>query len=145
MTDIDKLCAQQSEIDYDKSFTYNKYQDGKIYMMKCNKTRICYIGSTIEKLLKRRLGKHITDFKGYIGINNVKKRNYRSSFEVIFNNDYDIILLEKYPCNNKSELFHREALWIFKMGVTHQLSNLNMPSRLSVIDLQTIMTLSIEE
>lgn len=142
MTDIDELCAQQSEIDFDKSFVEvdERYKKGKIYMMKCNQTNICYIGSTIEDSLKRRVGKHVTDYKGYMGINE-KKRSYRASFEVIYNNDYDIILLEEYPCNNRKELFHREALWIFKMGVTHQLSNLTMPSRLSVIDLQTITNL----
>jgi hypothetical protein len=117
-----------------------KYQQGKIYMMKCNKTGLCYIGSTIEKLNKR-LGKHLTDYRGYMGINNVKRRNYRSSFDVIINENYDINLLENYPCNNRRELQHREALWIFKMGVTHRLSNVNMPSRLSVEDLNTIINL----
>ena len=75
MTDIDILCAEQSEEDYDKSFIDEKYQNGKIYIMKCNKTGLCYIGSTIEKLNKR-LGKHLTDFRGYMGINNVKKRKH---------------------------------------------------------------------
>jgi hypothetical protein len=39
------------------------------------------------------------------------KKNYYSSFEVMKNNDYVIILIENYPSNSKDQLFSRERYW----------------------------------
>lgn len=90
----------------------NKFEYSKIYAIICKTTNAIYIGSTYTNL-KVRLCKHNTDLKGYLGINK-KYRNYRSSFEVLFNNNYDIILIEDYPCNSKRELEERESLYIKK-------------------------------
>jgi hypothetical protein len=34
-----------------------------------------------------------------------------SSFEIIEEGDYTIILIELYPCDSKDELFSRERFW----------------------------------
>ena len=80
------------------------YQLGKIYKIECNVTGKVYIGSTCEPILARRLAGHITSYKSYLN----GKSNYRSSFDVLQNGNYDIVLIESYPCNSKDELHTRE-------------------------------------
>ena len=89
----------------------NKYSHGYIYGNKCNKTNELYIGSSCMPM-NIRLTKHKRDLKGYMCIN--KYSNYRSSFEVLFNEDYEMFNIEDYSCNSKKELETREALWIDK-------------------------------
>jgi hypothetical protein len=81
----------------------NKYQNGKIYKIVCNKTNLVYIGSTTEKYLCNRLKGHVYKFKE-------NKTNY-TSFKVLENNDYYIELIELYPCNSKDELLVRERYY----------------------------------
>lgn len=83
------------------------YPLGKIYKIISNSTNKIYIGSTTKKYLTSRLVEHIRDYKKYID-----GKHYISSFELIKNNDYQIILIEKYPCNNKNELNAREQYYI---------------------------------
>ena len=89
----------------------DKYAKSLIYGIRCNTTGELYIGSSTEEL-KTRLSKHITDLRGYMGYKNNKPRNYRSSFEVLFNDNYDMFEIETYPCKNKRELEIRESLHI---------------------------------
>jgi len=87
----------------------NKYQRGKIYRLVCNTTGLQYYGSTIEKSLCERLSKHKYKYKQYF----LEKTNYyTSSFEIIQNNNYEIILVELFPCNSKDELHQRERFYI---------------------------------
>jgi len=86
-----------------------RYQKGKIYRIVCNTTDKCYIGSTCENTLARRLSKHITCYRRWM---DQKDNCYISSYEIFDNNNYDIILLENYPCNNKDELHVRERWYI---------------------------------
>ena len=80
------------------------YQLGKIYKIECNVTGKVYIGSTCEPTLARRLAGHVGDYKRYLkGI-----YPYVSSFDVLQNGNYDIVLIESYPCNSKDELHARE-------------------------------------
>ena len=72
------------------------YQLGKIYKIECNVTGKVYIGSTCEPILARRLAGHITSYKRYLN----GKFHYISSFDVLQNEDYDIVLIESYPCNS---------------------------------------------
>ena len=90
----------------------NKYSNSVIYYIRCNTSSKIYVGSTIQSL-KVRISKHETDFKGYYGFNK-KPRAYRSSFDCMENDDYEIIKIEDYPCNNVKELEEREALHILK-------------------------------
>lgn len=121
-----------------------RYKNGKIYLMKCNKTNLGYVGSTIQPL-RIRLQKHETDYRGYFQINNNKPRNYRASADIICNNDYTMELLEEYSCNNKRELEQRESMWIFKMSATHVLTNKNMPYTIGENDMPEIYNLKIIE
>jgi hypothetical protein len=80
------------------------YQQGKIYKIECNVTGKVYIGSTCEPILARRLTGHRENYKCYLN----GKSHYISSFDVLQNGNYDIVLIESYPCNSKDELHSRE-------------------------------------
>ena len=79
----------------------NKYQQSKIYKIVGN--GLTYYGSTYEKTLARRLSKHRGQYKDYI----YGKAPYYTSFEILATENYEIILVENYPCNNKDELHAR--------------------------------------
>lgn len=82
---------------------------GKIYKIQCNQTKKMYIGSTCEYFLEKRLLGHKTIYQRY---KENKTKNYLTSFEILENNNYEIILMEKYPCTNKNELHQRERYYI---------------------------------
>lgn len=86
----------------------NKYNNGKIYKIVCNTTNLCYFGSTIEKHISNRLSKHRSSFKCYL---NGKGHNI-SSFKVLENDNYEIILVETICCENVYELRNRERFYI---------------------------------
>jgi len=88
------------------------YQLGKIYKIVDNTNNNCYIGSTCEPTLARRLAGHVNDHKRYL---DGKHKSFTSSFDILKNNDYDIVLIESYPCNSKDELFARERFWTNQM------------------------------
>jgi len=77
-----------------------KYQRGKVYAIICRKTGRRYVGSSCEPTLPRRLSQHVGDFKKW----EKGEKNYITSFDIIKDNDYYIVLLESYPCNSKDEL-----------------------------------------
>jgi hypothetical protein len=78
------------------------YQNGKIYEIICNINGERYIGSTI-KTLSKRLERH-----RYI-------KNDCKSKQIIERGDYDINLLQSYPCNNRDELRIKEREWYDKL------------------------------
>jgi hypothetical protein len=82
------------------------YINGKIY--KITSGDLTYIGSTCEPTLARRLSGHVTSHKL------CKNGTYgkTSSFQVIETGNYEISLLELYPCNSKDELTARERFYI---------------------------------
>ncbi len=85
------------------------FENSKIYKIIDNTNGNVYIGSTCEPTLARRLAKHRSNYKQYC-LNNY---NHTTSFEILKNNDYEIVLLEK--CNNitcKDELYSRERYYI---------------------------------
>ena len=84
------------------------YQQGKIYKIVCNTTNLVYIGSTCEKRLSTRLSHHVAHYKMFLS----GKTNYTSSYETIKNGNYEIILIENYPCNNSDEIRMRERFHI---------------------------------
>lgn len=84
------------------------YQEGKIYAIIDNTNGNKYIGSTANKLSVRLSG-HKCSLRQF------KKGNTKkgcASFQIIENNNYEITLIEKYPCNTKRELEKREQYWI---------------------------------
>ena len=76
-----------------------KYKDGKIYILICNKTGKRYYGSTILTLTKRLLGHE-------------NPTNNCASKEIIDEGDYEMFLIENYPCNSKWELEEQEGYYI---------------------------------
>ena len=95
------------------------YSLGKIYKIVCNTSGLVYIGSTCEPRLCTRLARHVIEFK-------TKKRNpikyiYVSSHEIIQNENYDIILIENYPCDNKDDLHRRERYFIETMDCVNMI------------------------
>ena len=83
------------------------YKQGKIYKIECNVTGLIYIGSTCKKKLSGRMTEHRSKYKKYLNY----KGKYYSSFKVMENKDYDIILIEDYPCKSKDQLFARERYY----------------------------------
>ena len=83
------------------------YKQGKIYKIECNVTGLIYIGSTCKKKLSQRMTGHRSQYKKYLN----HKGKYYSVFKVMENDDYDIILIEDYPCNSKDQLFARERYY----------------------------------
>ena len=71
----------------------------------CNITDKYYVGSTCEPRLARRLTKHVSDYKSW----KEGKRHKISSFDVIENGNYQILLIENFPCKCKDELTSREG------------------------------------
>ena len=88
-----------------------KYTDGKLYKIVDNTTGKCFIGSTCDKTLARKLAQHVTCFNNY---KNTWGRKHRNMFEILQNDDYKIVLIENYSCQSKDELIQREDYWIDK-------------------------------
>ena len=86
------------------------YQNGKIYKIVCNVSGLIYIGSTTKKTLAMRLSGHRSAYKAYL--DKLERAAYITSFQVLEKEDYSIILIENYPCNNKDELRARERFYI---------------------------------
>ena len=83
------------------------YQLGKIYKIVDLDSNKCYVGSTCEPILARRLAKHVGDYKQYL---KGKGRNI-TSYIILAMDDYDIVLLKTYPCNSKDELHARQRYY----------------------------------
>tara|TARA_S200002703_G_scaffold20402_2_gene16650 strand:+ start:2351 stop:3040 length:690 start_codon:yes stop_codon:yes gene_type:complete len=81
-----------------------EYSNGKIYEIISKNTDKIYIGSTINNL-NVRLDKHLKD---------IERNHSCSSIYVIELGDYNISLIESYPCSNDMELRVREQYWIDK-------------------------------
>jgi len=84
------------------------YQLGKIYKIVDNTNGNIYIGSTCEQYLSNRLGGHTKSYRAYL--NGTHGKN--TSFEIIKNGDYEIVLIESYPCDDKMQLHARERHYI---------------------------------
>jgi len=87
------------------------YARGKIYKIIDNTNENIYIGSTCEPTLARRLAKHVGNYKDFM---KGGKSRYMTSYKIIENRDYDIILVENFPCETKDQLLSRERYWTNK-------------------------------
>ena len=97
----------------------NRYRNGKIYKMEIDD--LVYYGSTTQALAKRK-SKHKSGFNFW---KDNDERPYLSSYELFKLGDPTIILVEKYPCNSKEELFARESYYI----KNNDCINKKMPNR----------------
>ncbi len=87
------------------------YQDSKIFKIVCNTSGLQYIGSTTQPTLARRLAKLRDDYTRFLNTTGgLITRELRGSklYRVFEANNYDIVLIENYPCNSKDELHQRE-------------------------------------
>ena len=82
-----------------------KYEKGKIYKIISDNTDKIYIGSSCEPTLAHRLSKHRSNYKAWLKDNT---NQYITSYEILKLENYSIILIENYPCNNKDELHAKE-------------------------------------
>jgi hypothetical protein len=71
--------------------------------------------------LVKRLSSHKSKFKSFTN----GKGRYITSFKIIENNCYDIVLIEEHPCENKDQLHRRERHYI----ETIQCVNKHIPCR----------------
>lgn len=85
------------------------YQNGKIYKLVCNTTGNIYIGSTTLELCQRK-AKHTNNYKSFI--KGKKHSHYVTSFEVIKGGNFSIVLLELFPCLDRTQLQEREGHYI---------------------------------
>jgi hypothetical protein len=83
------------------------YQKGKIYKIVSNVTDDVYYGSTTQ-ILSKRLGEHRSKYKLYLK----QLYGYTTSFKLIETENYEIVLVENYPCCSKDELNSRERFYI---------------------------------
>ena len=94
------------------------YKQGKIYkIVDLTTENNIYVGSTCQTLEKRLSG-HVNDFKYYTMNNN---NNYITSYEVLKNGNYEILLIENYPCDSKYELLKKERYFIETMNCVNQI------------------------
>ena len=84
------------------------YKNAKIYKIVDNTNGNIYIGSTCKKLCQR-IAQHRANYKQYLN----GKFSYITSFKILENGDYDIILIEEVKdCENKEQLRARERYYI---------------------------------
>jgi hypothetical protein len=62
-----------------------------------------YVGSTAQPRLCQRLRQHLSAFRQNKSV---------SSRNIIEGGNYNIVLLEEFPCENKDQLHARERYWI---------------------------------
>ena len=77
-----------------------EYKCSKIYKIVDKTNDNQYYGATTEPTLARRLAKTVQDYKTYLNGN----RHNCCVYQILENNNYEIILVEKFPCNSKDEL-----------------------------------------
>jgi hypothetical protein len=82
------------------------YKNSKIYKIISNESGDVYIGSTTQTLAQR-LAKHKNNYKRYLA----GKGNKCTSYDIV-KDECEIVLIEKYPCDDKEELHKRERYWI---------------------------------
>ena len=92
------------------------YKQGKIYKLVDNSNGNIYVGFTCQTTLAQRLSEHVSKYKMYMN----GKYNYVTSFEIIKNGDYDIVLLEACSCETKDELHARERHYIESLNCVNK-------------------------
>jgi hypothetical protein len=83
--------------------TYNRYQNGKIYQITNNIDDMVYIGSTCLPL-RKRIYNHKKEHHSGKGPN---RRLFQHTTQYGWG-EFDIILVEEYPCANNDQLRQRE-------------------------------------
>ena len=79
----------------------DRYHNSKIYKILCQETNEVYYGSTIQSLANR-LKSHVSDSK---------TNNSVTSKRIILRGNYEMELVENFPCETKEELRKREGFY----------------------------------
>lgn len=87
------------------------YELGKIYKIVDYTNDNIYVGSTAEPTLARRLAGHRSSYKFWLKGSTVKASRL-TSFDILKNDNYNIVLLENWPCESKDQLCAREQIWM---------------------------------
>ena len=72
-----------------------------------------YIGNT-KQGLNRRIGKHLTDLRMYLGLTSVGKRAYRGSFDILVTDKYKCQVLDEIETDDIKKVTELESLYIMK-------------------------------
>jgi len=104
------------------------YQNGQIYMIKCNTTNLVYIGSTAQAKLSVRIGEHRRAYKRYL---NKTTKICCCSCKILENDNYTYETLEFYKCDCKRQLEERERFYIedYKNKYGDRVVNKYIPTR----------------
>jgi len=94
----------------------SKYNNSKIYKIVDNTNGNVYIGSTFQKYITTRLASHVSDYKKYLN----NKYHYVTSFEILKNGNYDIVLIENFSCETKEQLHAKERYYIESMSCVNK-------------------------
>ena len=86
------------------------YSLGKIFKFECKNTGNVFYGNTIEPILARRLSTMKTQFLNYQKSDT--KVKFSGAFVILYNDNYEISLVELFPCDTKDELVARERYHI---------------------------------
>lgn len=84
------------------------YKNGKLYKLTNSVNDDIYIGSTAETTLARRMTNHRKDAK-------TRKSYLYQQMRLIGIENFKIVLLEDYPCENKDQLRAKEDEWIQRL------------------------------
>ena len=82
------------------------YSQGKIYKIIDIDTGSVFIGSTVQTM-EKRMSKHVEHFKSY----SKGKGKFMTAFKVMKNNNFQMELIEDYPCKSRNELELQELYW----------------------------------
>jgi hypothetical protein len=108
------------------TYATKDYQQTKMYVIRNKISGKQYVGHSTYKYLSQRLRGHVNKFKYWkLG----RDQRVSSSVDVLSDdpNEYEILLLENYPCNNVDEARGRERYWI--ENVEGGCVNKTIPSR----------------
>jgi len=117
------------EIDNEPFEIKNKYHKSKIYYLFDRNNNRIYVGSTTASF-KKRMCDHLYDLRAWEGKRGNKiPRNYRSSFDILIQDEYEKGILENFKCSSKRELEHRETEWIMAFREKNiEVVNKNVPN-----------------
>ena len=109
------------------------YNLSKIYKIVDNTNGNIYIGSTCEPTLARRLAGHRQNYKRYLE----NKKNFITSFNILKNDNYEIVLLEECKdITTKDQLHKRERFYIENNDCVNIVRNVGLQNELGKVEYQ---------
>ena len=114
------LCEKDLEKCLKESYRMPKttdYSKCQIYKIVCKDPKIkdCYVGNTCNWIKRKSLHKHSVNHESNKGHNNKKSVTIRNNggWE-----NWEMVLIENFPCKNDLEARSKEREWFEKLGAT---------------------------